>query len=190
MGKYSRQAKDDVKSVKARGSNLRVHFKNTYETAMALKGLKLKAAQKYLQNVKEHKDVIPFRVHTGGIGHHAQAKKHKHPNGRWPQKSCQFLLDLLLNAESNAESQGLEPESLYIYHIQVNQAPKMRRRTYRAHGRIGPYQCSPCHIEMILSQQEESVAKPAEAPKRKRRQRLGQGATAPAITAAAPAADE
>ena len=31
---------------------------------------------------------------------------------------------------------GLDVDSLVIEHIQVNAAPKMRRRTYRAHGRI------------------------------------------------------
>jgi large subunit ribosomal protein L17e len=34
------------------------------------------------------------------------------------------------------QSKGLNVESLVIKHIQVNQAPKQRRRTYRAHGRI------------------------------------------------------
>lgn len=28
---------------------------------------------------------------------------------------------------------------------------KTRRRTYRAHGRINPYQGHPCHVEVILS---------------------------------------
>ncbi|GFU24372.1 60S ribosomal protein L17 [Trichonephila clavipes] len=40
-------------------------------------------------------------------------------------------------------------------------APKMRRRTYRAHGRINPYMSSPSHSEVILSEKEEVVAKPA-----------------------------
>ena len=31
---------------------------------------------------------------------------------------------------------GLDVDSLVVEHIQVNAAPKMRRRTYRAHGRI------------------------------------------------------
>jgi len=31
---------------------------------------------------------------------------------------------------------GLEVDNLYVSHIQVNQAQKQRRRTYRAHGRI------------------------------------------------------
>merc|ERR1711962_920824 len=70
--------------------------------------------------------------------------------GRWPKKSAEFLLHMLKNAESNAELKGLDVDSLVIEHIQVNKAPKMRRRTYRAHGRINPYMSSPCHIEMIL----------------------------------------
>lgn len=31
---------------------------------------------------------------------------------------------------------GLDVDALHISHIQVNQAQKQRRRTYRAHGRI------------------------------------------------------
>jgi len=31
---------------------------------------------------------------------------------------------------------GLDVDTLYVSHIQVNQAQKQRRRTYRAHGRI------------------------------------------------------
>jgi large subunit ribosomal protein L17e len=55
---------------------------------------------------------------------------------RWPKKSAEFLIDLLKNAESNADIKGLDKENLIVKHIQVNQAPKQRRRTYRAHGRV------------------------------------------------------
>lgn len=55
---------------------------------------------------------------------------------RWPVKSAEFLLGLLKNAESNADSKGLDTGNLIVKHIQVNQAPKQRRRTYRAHGRV------------------------------------------------------
>ena len=55
---------------------------------------------------------------------------------RWPVKSADFLLGLLKNAEANADSKGLDTGNLIVKHIQVNQAPKQRRRTYRAHGRV------------------------------------------------------
>ena len=55
---------------------------------------------------------------------------------RWPKKSAEFLLGLLKNAEANADTKGLDTSNLIVKRIQVNQAPKQRRRTYRAHGRV------------------------------------------------------
>ena len=85
---------------------------------------------------------------------------------RWPVKSAEFLLGLLKNAEANADSKGLDTSNLIVKHIQVNQAPKQRRRTYRAHGRINPYMSNPCHIEMILTEGEEVVQKAPAVTKR------------------------
>lgn len=51
-----------------------------------------------------HKQAIPFRRFCGGVGRTAQAKnRHSNGQGRWPVKSAKFILDLLKNAESNAE---------------------------------------------------------------------------------------
>ena len=58
---------------------------------------------------------------------------------RWPVKSAEFVLGLLKNAEANADTKGLDTSNLIVKHIQVNQAPKQRRRTYRAHGRVGHF---------------------------------------------------
>jgi ribosomal protein L22 len=56
--------------------------------------------------------------------------------GRWPAKSVKYILALLKNAESNADAKDLTLDELVIKNIVVNQAPKTRRRTYRAHGRM------------------------------------------------------
>jgi len=82
--------------------------------------------------------------------------------GRWPEKSCHFLLGLLKNAEANAEFKGLDVNSLVVSHLQVNHAPCGRRRTYRAHGRINAFMSHPCHIELILTQKDKPVKKGAE----------------------------
>ncbi|XP_010523584.1 PREDICTED: 60S ribosomal protein L17-2 [Tarenaya hassleriana] len=163
MVKYSREPDNPTKSCKARGSDLRVHFKNTRETAHAIRKLPLVKAKRYLEDVIAHKQAIPFTRFCRGVGRTAQAKnRHSNGQGRWPMKSAKFILDLLKNAESNAEVKGLDVDALYISHIQVNQAQKQRRRTYRAHGRINPYMSSPCHIELTLSEKEEPVKKEPE----------------------------
>merc|ERR1711997_1169321 len=150
------------------GSNLRCHFKNTRETAQAIKKVPLHRATAYLKNVLNKTEIIPFRRFMGGVGRHAQAKVHGTSQGRWPKKSAEFLLHLLKNAESNAEYKGLDADHLVVDHIQVNRAPKMRRRTYGAHGRINPYMSSPCHIELCLVEKEGAFAKSAGEPERKK----------------------
>merc|ERR1712189_79145 len=159
---HIQQSQNPTKSCKARGSYLRVHFKNTRETAQAIKKMHIRKANRYLKDVVAKKQIIPFRRFNGGVGRKAQAKAHGCSQGRWPIKSAEFLLQLLKSAESNADVKGLDVDSLVIDHIQVNRAPYQRRRTYRAHGRINPYMSSPCHIEMILSEKEQVVPRAEE----------------------------
>merc|ERR1711903_384809 len=159
---YARTLENEAESCKAKGSNLRVHFKNTRETCHAIKGMMLRKAQAYLQHVVEKKEAVAFRRFCGGVGRTSQAKNAGATNGqaRWPKKSAQFMLNLLLNAEANAELKSLDIDKLFVSHIQVNRAQQQRRRTYRAHGRINPYMSSPCHVEVILSQKETTVKCP------------------------------
>ena len=46
------------------------------------------------------------------------------------------MLELLENVKANAEAKGLDLKKTYITHAQVNKAPKGRRRSFKAHGRI------------------------------------------------------
>ncbi|KAF3848388.1 hypothetical protein F7725_014885 [Dissostichus mawsoni] len=162
MVRYSLDPENPTKSCKSRGSNLRVHFKNTRETAQAIKGMHIRKANKYLRDCCEAPVCSLQALQRGRqtVGW---------TQGRWPKKSAEFLLHMLKNAESNAELKGLDVDSLVIEHIQVNKAPKMRRRTYRAHGRINPYMSSPCHIEMILTEKETIVPKPDEEVAQKKK---------------------
>uniref|UniRef100_A0A8C2MYY2 Large ribosomal subunit protein uL22 n=1 Tax=Cricetulus griseus TaxID=10029 RepID=A0A8C2MYY2_CRIGR len=155
MVRYSFDPEKPTKSCKSRGSNLRVHFKNTRET-----GMHIRKATKYLKDVTLKKQCVPFQLYNGG------AKQWGSTQGRCPIKSAEFLLHMLKNAESNAELKGLDVDSLVIEHIQLNKAPKMRRRTYRAHGRINPY---------MISQEEVAQKKKISQEKLKKQKTYGTG---------------
>ncbi|KAF3822011.1 hypothetical protein GH733_007385 [Mirounga leonina] len=68
MVPYSFDPENPTKSRKSRGSNLHVHFKNTHETAQAIKGTHIRKATKYLKDVTLQKQCVPFRRYNGGGG--------------------------------------------------------------------------------------------------------------------------
>jgi len=53
-------------------TNYSVSFKNTHETAQAINGMQLQRAVKYLENVREKKEAIPFRRYNGSMGRTGQ----------------------------------------------------------------------------------------------------------------------
>jgi large subunit ribosomal protein L17e len=81
MVRYAATSVNPTKSAKTRGSYLRVHFKNTREAAQAINGMGLTKAITYLDNVREHKQAIPFRRFKGGIGRTGQGKEFKTSSG-------------------------------------------------------------------------------------------------------------
>lgn len=51
--------------LQARGSDLRVHFKNSREAAHSLRGMDLNKAKTYMQAVIDHKCCVPFLRYNG-----------------------------------------------------------------------------------------------------------------------------
>jgi large subunit ribosomal protein L17e len=153
---------------KSRGTQLRVHYKNAVEVVNAIRHMPLTRAKKYLENVLQHKEIIPFLRFKGARSRHAQAKNLKVPGslGGWPKNAVTAVLSLIKNAEANASTKELDANDLVVSHSQCNMGVKGRRRTYRAHGRINPYMRVPAHIELILSAKPGDVEKaPASFPK-------------------------
>eukprot|EP00826_Nyctotherus_ovalis_P058264 TRINITY_DN7996_c0_g1_i4.p1 TRINITY_DN7996_c0_g1~~TRINITY_DN7996_c0_g1_i4.p1 ORF type:complete len:196 (+),score=63.67 TRINITY_DN7996_c0_g1_i4:166-753(+) len=161
MVKYSREPAVPTKAAKARGDDMRIHYKNTYEVAAAIRGMQLEKAEKYLRDVIDHKQCVPFRKHST-TARTAQAHPFHVTQGRWPKKPCEHLLDLLENVRSNADAKGLDLRKTYITHIQVNKARKGRRRGFKAHGRIKDWCASNCHVELFVTEKAENVKKAEE----------------------------
>ena len=163
---YSRKPQVSSKAAHAQVSDLTCHFKNTFETANVINGMPLRKAQQLYRQVLAKTRCIPFRRYNGKTGRTGQGKEWGVDKGRWPRKSVAAMMSLLKNAEANAIAKGLEPSKMVIKHVQVDQAPRRHRRTYRAHGRINPFMRCPCHVQLFMSQAQENVPAPKSAPKK------------------------
>jgi ribosomal protein L22 len=118
--------------------------------------------------------VVPFssfsalKQHVGNSHHVCRNKAQPRPTRLLNIADINDIFSYLVQQQQQQKQvKGLEQEALVIKHIQVNQAPRQRRRTYRAHGRINPYMSSPCHIEIILAEENEAVKREVEAKKPK-----------------------
>ncbi|KAK1349681.1 ribosomal protein L22 [Hamiltosporidium tvaerminnensis] len=144
--------------VKACVNKAKVSFKNTRETSRPLLKKSLEDALKYLADVENFKKCVPFTRFNGGIQCTSQAKGLCKPNkGRWPLKSVKLFKGLIDNLVENAKAKSMDPKVLVITHVQVNKAPKVHGRMHRAHGRVSPYNKSPCHVEIIATKQKVDV---------------------------------
>ena len=73
------------------------------------------------------------------------------------------MLGLVNNIEANANAKNLKTSNLTIDHVQVDRAAKGRRRTYRAHGRIGPYLSCQAHLQLYAVEKAVDVKKEGKA---------------------------
>jgi large subunit ribosomal protein L17e len=74
MVRYAATHIENGKSARARGSYLRVSYKNSRETAQAINGWKVQRALQYLENVIAKKEAVPMRRYAGSTGRSAQGE--------------------------------------------------------------------------------------------------------------------
>jgi len=143
---------DKDRTALANGRELRVSPKRTREVCNTIKGMSLDRAKGYLEEVILLKRPVPFRRHNKKVGHRHGMQEFKFPAGRFPEKSARLVYEVLMNAESNAEYKGLDPDRLVITHAATMQGRKVKRYIERAHGRSSPYFKTLSHIEIVLTE--------------------------------------
>ena len=139
---------DPETSSKAMGSELHISPKRSRELCKAVKGMKTKAAKRYLEDVVILKQAVPFGRHNDSLGH----KKGPMAAGRYPVKVATEMLKLLKNAESNAEYKGLNPDHMYIAHAAMKRGRVIHGMRPRARGRASPKNTETVNIELIISE--------------------------------------
>jgi len=153
---YSITNLDPEKTVKASGREVRVSHKAAREVCQTIKGMMLDDAKTYLQEVVKKKKPISFRRFKKKAGHRHGVQKGTFA-GRYPVKAANHVLEVLENAEANAEFKGFDLENLRIVHASAYPGMKVKRFTTRAMGRSSPKYQTLSHIELILEQTEEKT---------------------------------
>ncbi len=135
---------------RARGFELPMSPKKTYEVLNAIRGRPLDEARDFLENVVALKQAVKFRRYNQETAH----KKGIGP-GRYPKKVARSVLQVLQNAEANAEYEGLDTDQLYIF-VAASSRGRIRQASMpRAHGRATAWNEQTTSVEIVLREREE-----------------------------------
>ncbi len=75
-----------------------------------------------------------------------------------PQAAADVVYKTVKSAISNAEENyALDPESLIIAEIRVDEGPRLRRARYGARGRFKPIQKRTAHITVVVEEDPDLV---------------------------------
>ncbi|MGP8077457.1 MAG: 50S ribosomal protein L22 [Thermoplasmata archaeon] len=151
MRGYTYRDEAGVNVARARGVEVPISPKKTYEVLNAIRGLPLARARAILEDVVEQRRAIPFRRYNQETAH----KRGVGP-GRFPQKVAHQVLKILTNAEENAEYEGLDTDRLFIK-VAASARGRIRKASMpRAHGRATPWNEQTTHIEIVLGESKEA----------------------------------
>ncbi|MCI4368820.1 MAG: 50S ribosomal protein L22 [Thermoplasmata archaeon] len=153
MRGYTYEPKTGETVARARGLELQVSPKKTYEVLNAIRGLDLERARTILEGVVEGTTAIKFRRYNQETAH----KKGIGP-GRYPKKVAKQLLQILQNAESNAEYDGMDTGGLYIQVASCARGRITKARMPRAHGRSTNWNEQTTNVEIVLAERSEGAA--------------------------------
>lgn len=136
---------------RARGVELHISPKKTYEVLNAIRGLSLDRARDLLDAATRQERAIPFRRYNQETSH----KRGTGP-GRYPQKVIRAVLQILANAEANAEFEGLDADRLVIRVAASSRGRIVKASMPRAHGRATPWNEQTTHVEIVLAETAEA----------------------------------
>ncbi len=152
MKGYTYRTESGISVARARGVELHMSPKKTYEVLNAIRGLPLERVRTILEDAENLRKAIPFRRYNQETAH----KRGTGP-GRYPKKVAQHLLKILANAESNAEYEGLDTERLYVRVAASSRGRVVKGRMPRAQGRSTNWNEQTTHVEIILAERKEEA---------------------------------
>ncbi|MCD6085345.1 MAG: 50S ribosomal protein L22 [Desulfurococcales archaeon] len=154
--RYSMKKLDPQRTAKAVLRDVNISLKESYEVFKIIRGMKLKEAEKFLEDVIKMKIPVPYVRYKLSIAHKRgladRFPRWKSPVGRYPVKTAKFILKLLKNVENNAEVKDLDVERLVIIHAAAHKGPYLKRWMPRAFGRSTPKFRTLTHLEVVVKE--------------------------------------
>jgi large subunit ribosomal protein L22 len=151
MRGYTHPSKSGETVARARGLELTISPKKTYEVLNAIRGRGLEEARQILNDAAEGLQAIPFRRYNQETAHHRGAGP-----GRFPKKVAEAVLEILQNAEANAEYEGMDTDALIIVTAASARGRIQKANMPRAQGRATAWNEQTTNIEIVLGERAEN----------------------------------
>jgi len=145
---YTAVADPDT-TAKALGKEMPVSPKFAREVAGMIRGMKVEAAQKALEEVIEKKRAVPLKRYNKRVSHKAGVGP-----GRYPVKAAKAILTVLDSAAANADYKGLDVSNMAIATISVSRGQVIPGHMPRAHGRATEWNQDTVNVEVIIQEVE------------------------------------
>jgi large subunit ribosomal protein L22 len=129
---------------RALGKNMPVSWKDCTEIGRFIKGDTVEKAETKLEKVTQKEMPVPYTKFDSDAGH----KSGNQGSGKYPVKAAQKMLELVQEAEANAEHQGLNPGSLHIDNVITNKGNE-----YATPSRFRGRKTKAAHVNVIVGEQ-------------------------------------
>ena len=151
MRGYTYRDEPGVSVARARGIEVPISPKKTYEVLNAIRGLPVDRARELLEQAADRRKAIPFRRYNQETAHHPGTGP-----GRYASKVAENVLKVLTNAEENAEYDGLDTDRLYVKVASSARGQIRSASMPRAHGRATAWNEQTTNIEIVLAERKEA----------------------------------
>jgi len=152
MRGYTYRDESGVNVARARGVEVPISPKKTYEIMNAIRGRSVERARTILEDAIALRKAIPFRRYNQETAHHTGTGP-----GRYATKVAKNILQVLENAEENAEYEGLDADRLFVK-VAASARGRIRKASMpRAHGRATPWNEQTTNIEIVLAERKEAT---------------------------------
>jgi len=152
MRGYTYRDESGVNVARARGVEVPISPKKTYEIMNSIRGRSVERARTILEDAIALRKAIPFRRYNQETAHHTGTGP-----GRYATKVAKNILQVLENAEENAEYEGLDADRLFVK-VAASARGRIRKASMpRAHGRATPWNEQTTNIEIVLAERKEAT---------------------------------